>query len=223
MSWCCGSGRCNLHNVTKSRQHRFFLVSWGNYIQAKDEESNYGFMIGGHGMADVMCAPQYGFAYLDTTNDRIRLFYFEVSDLHFGFRPLGTRWRQRVYCREYSCTNRSNMKQHEATSESMQVVFPLDCTVVAKLCFPTTPHNRQTAAILRPAVDGWGHSGIGGLLVGTALGVLLGALLGALLGKCISGMSAACRNPGSRRSLGEGVIDDDEGDYILHHTTYIYN
>ena len=48
-------------------------------------------MIGGHGMADVMCAPQYGFAYLDTTNDRIRLFYFEVSDLHFGFRPLGTR------------------------------------------------------------------------------------------------------------------------------------
>jgi hypothetical protein len=59
--------------------------------------------------------------------------------------------------------------------------------------------------------------------VGTALGVLLGALLGALLGKCISGMSAACRNPGSRRSLGEGVIDDDEGDYILHHTTYIYN
>lgn len=93
-----------------------------NYIQAKDEESNYGFMIGGHGMADVMCAPQYGFAYLDTTNDRIRLFYFEVS-----------------------------------------------------------------------------HSGIGGLLVGTALGVPLGALLGALLGKCISGMSAACRNPGSRR------------------------
>jgi len=47
--------------------------------------------------------------------------------------------------------------------------------------------------------------------VGTALGVPLGALLGALLGKCISGMSAACRNPGSRRSLGEGVIDDDEG------------
>lgn len=52
--------------------------------------------------------------------------------------------------------------------------------------------------------------------MGTALGVPLGALLGALLGKCISDMSAACRNPGSRRSLGEGVIDDDEGDYILH-------
>ena len=32
-------------------------------------------------MADVNCAPQYGFAYLDTTNDQIRLFYFEVSDL----------------------------------------------------------------------------------------------------------------------------------------------
>ena len=65
------------NDVRWSLNHR---VEWGNYIQAKDDE-NYGFMIGGHGMADVMCAPQYGFAYLDTTNDRIRLFYFEVSDL----------------------------------------------------------------------------------------------------------------------------------------------
>lgn len=38
-------------------------------------------MIGGHGMADAMCAPQYGFVYLDTTSDRIRLFYFEIGDL----------------------------------------------------------------------------------------------------------------------------------------------
>ena len=45
-------------------------------------------MIGGHGMADVMCAPQYGFAYLDTTNDRIRLFYFEISDLHLDSGPI---------------------------------------------------------------------------------------------------------------------------------------
>ncbi|CAK9032194.1 Desumoylating isopeptidase 1 [Durusdinium trenchii] len=50
-----------------------------NYVQAKDEQSAYGFMIGGHGMADAMCAPQYGFAYLDTTGDRIRLYYFEVG------------------------------------------------------------------------------------------------------------------------------------------------
>jgi len=50
-----------------------------NYIQAKDEHNNYGFMIGGHGMADAMCAPQYGFVYLDTTSDRIRLFYFEIG------------------------------------------------------------------------------------------------------------------------------------------------
>ena len=39
-------------------------------------------MIGGHGMADAMCAPQYGFAYLDTTGDRIRLYYFEVGHWH---------------------------------------------------------------------------------------------------------------------------------------------
>lgn len=65
------------------QQH--WLVCWdeiqGNYIQAKDEHNNYGFMIGGHGMADAMCAPQYGFVYLDTTSDRIRLFYFEIGDL----------------------------------------------------------------------------------------------------------------------------------------------
>lgn len=46
-------------------------------------------MIGGHGMADAMCAPQYGFVYLDTTSDRIRLFYFEIGDLdHFSFTGL---------------------------------------------------------------------------------------------------------------------------------------
>lgn len=42
-------------------------------------------MIGGHGMADAMCAPQYGFVYLDTTSDRIRLFYFEIGDLDTMF------------------------------------------------------------------------------------------------------------------------------------------
>ena len=35
-------------------------------------------MLGGHGMADTMCRPQYGLVYLDTT-DRIRLYYFEVG------------------------------------------------------------------------------------------------------------------------------------------------
>lgn len=59
----------------------------GNYIQAKDEHNNYGFMIGGHGMADAMCAPQYGFVYLDTTSDRIRLFYFEIGDLDQFLHP----------------------------------------------------------------------------------------------------------------------------------------
>ena len=55
-----------------------------NYIQAKNGKDNYGFMIGGHGMADIGCRPQYGFAYLDTTQGRAKLYYFEVGG--------GSRW-----------------------------------------------------------------------------------------------------------------------------------
>ena len=55
-----------------------------NYIQASDGDNKYGFMIGGHGMADVGCRPQYGFAYLDTTQGSAKLYYFEVGG--------GSRW-----------------------------------------------------------------------------------------------------------------------------------
>ncbi|CAJ1440540.1 unnamed protein product [Effrenium voratum] len=50
-----------------------------NYIQGQDHHNKYGFMLGGHGMADPFCLPQYGFVYLDTTQHRIRLFYFEIG------------------------------------------------------------------------------------------------------------------------------------------------
>ena len=55
-----------------------------NYVQASEGDNRYGFMIGGHGMADMGCRPQYGFAYLDTTQGAAKLFYFEVGG--------GSRW-----------------------------------------------------------------------------------------------------------------------------------
>mmetsp|Transcript_55870 Transcript_55870/g.130498 ORF Transcript_55870/g.130498 Transcript_55870/m.130498 type:complete len:294 (-) Transcript_55870:99-980(-) len=50
-----------------------------NYVQAHDGSTNLGFMIGAHGMADVNCAPQYGFVYLDSTQGSVNLYYFEVG------------------------------------------------------------------------------------------------------------------------------------------------
>jgi len=55
-----------------------------NYVQAAHGDNKYGFMIGGHGMADINCRPQYGFAYLDTTGGSLKLHYFEVGG--------GSRW-----------------------------------------------------------------------------------------------------------------------------------
>lgn len=49
-----------------------------NYVQANTSEP-VGFMIGAHGMDDGACKAQYGFLYLDSSNNRVRLYYFEVA------------------------------------------------------------------------------------------------------------------------------------------------
>ncbi|CAJ1385044.1 unnamed protein product [Effrenium voratum] len=49
-----------------------------NYVQDNKTEP-VGFMIGAHGMDDSACEAQYGFLYLDSTDARVRLYYFEVQ------------------------------------------------------------------------------------------------------------------------------------------------
>lgn len=48
-----------------------------NYVQEHDEEP-FGFMIGAHGMND-RCQAQYGFLFLDSTQGRVKLHYFELA------------------------------------------------------------------------------------------------------------------------------------------------
>eukprot|EP00440_Ansanella_granifera_P028054 gb/GFBE01030478.1/.p1 GENE.gb/GFBE01030478.1/~~gb/GFBE01030478.1/.p1 ORF type:complete len:465 (+),score=107.55 gb/GFBE01030478.1/:1-1395(+) len=55
-----------------------------NYIQERGAEP-FGFMIGAHGMDDK-CEAQFGFVYLDSTDGRVRLYYFEVASHSKGDR-----------------------------------------------------------------------------------------------------------------------------------------
>eukprot|EP00931_Biecheleriopsis_adriatica_P049295 TRINITY_DN28511_c0_g1_i2.p1 TRINITY_DN28511_c0_g1~~TRINITY_DN28511_c0_g1_i2.p1 ORF type:complete len:493 (-),score=74.20 TRINITY_DN28511_c0_g1_i2:72-1484(-) len=56
-----------------------------NHIQAKNGTEPYGFMIGAHGMI-APCRPQFGFLFLDSTQGRVKLHYFEVASLFKGNR-----------------------------------------------------------------------------------------------------------------------------------------
>jgi len=47
-----------------------------NYVP----EVNNGFMIGGCGMSDTSCDPIFGFNVIDTTGDKVTVYYFNVNE-----------------------------------------------------------------------------------------------------------------------------------------------
>ena len=48
------------------------------------EVGSDGFVVGAQGMAEPgMCEPQYGFPVFDTTDDRIRVWYFSATDQEY--------------------------------------------------------------------------------------------------------------------------------------------
>ncbi|CAE8632029.1 unnamed protein product, partial [Polarella glacialis] len=49
-----------------------------NYVHDRDASGPFGFMIGAHGMDDL-CEAQFGFVFVDSTQGRVRLHYFEVA------------------------------------------------------------------------------------------------------------------------------------------------